>query len=287
MNAASTTTAAQLEIIQSTQAESEKAQRDFSAAKAILSKAAAEFAQGPGNDYAKSRQKLSDLSAKIDQARDNIKALTERYSELMDASGGDVTPPIREVQRSRTETRETLDTLTEMLTTERLRVRKLWIQAIEPAQDLRHQAEKQRTQWKEAKVSSALAEALPTLSPGLALALILDPDKTTKTLKAWAEEMQAAGLLPQHSEKLETIAPDLMDMDTMRIYGGEPGANTKGVVSPILFHRLKEMVSMEGDERHADKVRHMRHHIEQSKGLEALTIPGGTNPDDAEAWHTV
>jgi hypothetical protein len=271
------------DIFQSLQSEAEKAQRDFSATKFILEKMNSEYVEGPGNDYTKSKNKLSNLTESINQAEESIKALTVRYSELMDATDGELTPEILEVQRTRTETRETLDTRTHMLTAERLRIRKLWLQALEPAQALRDMTHQQSKHLKAFKVSGALAEALPTLSPGLAMALILDPEKTAETLKAWAEQMQESGRLPPATEQQKTVTPDLMDFERVHLQVSTDGATRSGVVSPSMFQRLKELVSLEGDEQNADEVRQLRRmfdHMDKSE----FPIPGGINPHDENAW---
>ena len=271
------------DIFQSLQSEAEKAQRDFSATKFIISKMNAEYVEGPGHDYNKSKNKLSDLTEKINQAGESIKALTLRYSEMMDAADGEQTPEIREVQRTRTETRETLDTLTHMLTAERLRIRKLWLQALEPAQALRNMTNQQTKHLKVLKVSGALAEALPTLSPGLAMALILDPEKTAETLKAWAEQMKDAGRLPEPTEQQETETPDLMDFERVHLQVSMDGSSRTGVISPVVFQRLQQLVSLEGDEQNADEVRQLRRMFDHMNKAE-FPIPGGINPHDETAW---
>jgi hypothetical protein len=271
------------DIFQSLQSEAEKAQRDFSATKFILEKMNSEFVEGPGNDYTKSKNKLSGLTEKINQAGESIKALTVRYSEMMDANDGELTLEIREVQRTRTETRETLDTLTHMLTAERMRIRKLWVQALEPAQNLRDMTHQQRDHLKTLKVSGALAEALPTLSPGLAMALILDPEKTAETLKAWAEQMKDAGRLPEATEQQQPAPAVLMDFAGVRLEVVERGSSRSNVVSPLMFQRLQKLVSLEGDEQNADEVRQLRRmfdHMDKSE----FPIPGGINPHDENAW---
>lgn len=271
------------DILQTLQTEAEKAQRDFAATKFILEKMNAEYVEGHGRDYAKSKNKLSNLTESINQAGESIKALTVRYSEMMDATDGELTPEIREVQRTRTETRETLDTRTHLLTAERLRIRKLWVQALEPAQALRDMTHQQSKHLKAFKVSGALAEAVPTLNPGLAMALILDPEKTAETLKAWAEQMKDAGRLPEPTEQQETVTPDLMDFERVRLQVSMDGPSRAGVVSPVMFQHLKELVSLEGDEQNADELRQLRRMFDHMKKSE-FPIPGGINPHDETAW---